>query len=305
MFFENKLKNILVTGPLAVDKAVYSSHYDPQNTRIRSVLEGIQNYVSIPAKVDFSFGCEVVDEVWPEGKIILFPLTRDEKNGIDVACTKAKKSELISTVMGEDGQHCGESRSRTNLGLLGSQFQLLQVLKRDRQTNHSNSNQQKTIINWENQYIQAILEAWSPNVEGSNAISKTILGDYNPGGKLPITFPRSVGLLELNFSYKPSSQLGQPSSEPNGTGKTSVVGELYPFGYGLSYTQFEYQNLNIFPETGRTQQQVQVSIEAINAGKVKRDAVVQLYFNDLVSSVNVYQLQLSRFECITLDRGRD
>ena len=158
-------------------------------------------------------------------------------------------------------------------------------------------------INWENQYLPAILEAWFPNVEGPNAIAQTLFGDYNPGGKLPITFPRSVGQLELNFPYKPSSQVGQPSSGPNGTGKTSVVGELYPFGYGLSYTEFDYKNLKITPETGRTQQQIAISVDVTNTGKVKGDEVVQLYFKDMVSSVIVYELQLRGFERITLNPG--
>jgi len=109
--------------------------------------------------------------------------------------------------------------------------------------------------------------------------------------------------LELNFPYKPSSQVGQPSSGPNGTGKTSVVGELYPFGYGLSYTQFDYKNLKITPETGKTQQQIEVSVDVTNTGKVKGDEVVQLYFKDLVSSVIVYELQLRGFERITLNPG--
>ncbi|MFC4222049.1 glycoside hydrolase family 3 N-terminal domain-containing protein [Flagellimonas marina] len=299
-----KLDKILVTGPLAVDKSVYISRYGPQNMEVKSVLEGIQNYVGSKAKVEFSLGCEVVDEAWPESEIIPISLSDQEQQMIDEALTKARKSDVIIAVMGEDEKRCGESRSRTDLGLPGRQFQLLQALKETgKPIILILINGRPLTINWENQYIPAILEAWFPNVEGPNAIAETIFGDYNPGGKLPITFPRAVGQLELNFPYKPSSQVGQPSSGPNGTGKTSVVGELYPFGYGLSYTQFEYKNLKITPEKGKTQHQIQVSVEVTNIGKVKGDEVVQLYFKDLVSSVIVYEMQLRGFERITLEPG--
>lgn len=300
----NKLDNILVTGPLAVDKSVYVSRYGPQNLEVKSVLEGIQNYVGSKANVDFSLGCEVVDEAWPESEIIPIPLSNKEQQMIDAAVAKANLSDVIIAVMGEDEKRCGESRSRTSLGLPGRQFQLLQALKATgKPIVLVLINGRPLTINWENQYIPAILEAWFPNVEGPNAIAQTLFGDYNPGGKLPITFPRSVGQLELNFPYKPSSQVGQPSSGPNGTGNTSVVGELYPFGFGLSYTQFDYKNLKITPETGKTQQQITVSVDVTNTGKVKGDEVVQLYFKDLVSSVIVYEQQLRGFERITLNPG--
>ncbi|MEP0418090.1 MAG: glycoside hydrolase family 3 C-terminal domain-containing protein, partial [Cyclobacteriaceae bacterium] len=300
----NKLENILVTGPLSVDTTVYVSRYGPQKMKITNVLQGIRNYVGNNAKVDFSLGCEVVDEAWPESEIIPIPLSNEEQSLIDDAVAKAKQSDVIIAVMGEDEKRCGESRSRTDLGLPGRQFQLLHALKETgKPIILILINGRPLTINWENQYIPAILEAWFPNVEGPNAIAQTIFGDYNPGGKLPITFPRSVGQLELNFPYKPSSQVGQPSSGPNGTGKTSVVGELYPFGYGISYTEFEYKNLKITPELAKTQQQIEVSVDITNTGKVKGDEVVQLYFKDLVSSVIVYELQLRGFERITLNPG--
>ena len=300
----NKLESILVTGPLAVDKSVYVSRYGPQNMEITSVLEGIRNYVADKANVDFSLGSEVVDEAWPESEIIPIPLNEQEQNLINDAVAKAEKSDVIIAVMGEDEKRCGESRSRTDLGLPGRQFQLLQALKETgKPIVLILINGRPLTINWENQYIPAILEAWFPNVEGPNAIAQTIFGEYNPGGKLPITFPRAVGQLELNFPYKPSSQVGQPSSGPNGTGKTSVVGELYPFGHGLSYTDFEYKNLKITPQKARTQQQIEISVDVSNTGKFKGDEVVQLYFKDSVSSVIVYELQLRGFERITLKPG--
>jgi beta-glucosidase len=245
-----------------------------------------------------------VDEAWPESEVIPITLSKSEQQLIDEAVAKAKNADVIIAVMGEDELRCGESRSRTSLGLPGRQFQLLQALQATgKPIVLVLINGRPLTINWENQYLPAILEAWFPNAKGPTAIAQTIFGEYNPGGKLPITFPRAVGQLELNFPYKPSSQLGQSSSGPNGTGKTSVVGELYPFGYGLSYTKFKYDNLKITPETGKTQQQIEISVDVTNTGKLKGDEIVQLYFKDLVSSVIVYEIQLRGFERITLEPG--
>ncbi|MEQ8420517.1 MAG: glycoside hydrolase family 3 C-terminal domain-containing protein [Arenibacter algicola] len=164
------------------------------------MLEGIQNYVDSKANVDFSLGGEVVDEAWPESEIIPIPLSNKEQQMIDTAVAKANLSDVITAVMGEDEKRCGKSRSRTSLGLPGRQFQLLQALKATgKPIVLVLINGRPLTINWENQYIPAILEAWFPNVEGPNAIAQTLFGDYNPGGKLPITFPRSVGQLGENI----------------------------------------------------------------------------------------------------------
>ncbi len=299
------LNNILVTGPLAIDATVYVSRYGPQNLEVGTVLEGIKSYVGNKAKVDFSLGSTVVDNNWPDSEIVPTPLTKTEQQRIDQAVAKAKKADVVIAVMGEDEMRCGESRSRTGLGLPGRQLQLLQALK---ETNKPIVlvliNGRPLTINWENRYIPSILEAWFPNTEGPKAIAQTIFGDYNPGGRLPVTFPKSVGQIELNFPFKPSSQAGQPASGPNGSGKTSVVGSLYPFGYGLSYTEFEYGNLVISPTQGHTQQKIQVDVDITNTGKYKGDEVVQLYVKDLVSSVTVYDTQLRGFERVTLDPGQ-
>ena len=296
------IDKILVTGPLSIDKTVYISRYGPQNLDVKNVLEGIKEHVGNKAEVEFALGCEVVDETWPESEIIPIPLVNEEKQLIDEAVKKAQNSDVVIAVMGEDELRCGESRSRTSLGLPGRQLQLLQALQETgKPIVLILINGRPLTINWESKYIPAILEAWFPNVKGPEAISQTIFGDYNPGGKLPVTFPKSVGQLELNFPYKPSSQVGQPSSGPNGTGKTSVVGELYPFGYGLSYTKFKYDNLKISPQKAKTQQEIEISLDVTNIGNRKGDEVVQLYFKDLVSSTIVYEIQLRGFERISLN----
>ncbi|WP_321290473.1 glycoside hydrolase family 3 N-terminal domain-containing protein [uncultured Sunxiuqinia sp.] len=299
-----KLNNILVAGPLAIDESAYVSRYGPQNLDITNVLEGIENYVGNQANVDFEKGCEVVNANWPESEIIPTPLTDDEKQSIQKAIEKAEKSDVIIAVLGEDEKRCGESKSRTGLDLPGRQRDLLMALKETgKPIVLILINGQPLTINWADRYIPSILEAWFPNAKGGQAIAETIFGDYNPGGKLPITFPKSLGQIQLNFPYKPGSQSGQSTSGPNGYGNTQVVGALYPFGYGLSYTDFEYSNLSVSPKEQYAQGNIELSVDIKNVGDREGDEVVQLYVKDKVSSVISYVMQLRGFDRISLEPG--
>src|SRR6201992_66532 len=125
-------------------------------------------------------------------------------------------------------------------------------------------NGQPLPINWENKFVPAILEAWFPGPESGKVIAETLFGDNNPGGKLSITFPKTTGQIEYNFPFKPASQASQGGA--NSWGKTSVNGALYPFGYGLSYTTFEYSNLTV-PARVAGQQDVIVTVDVNNTGK--------------------------------------
>jgi beta-glucosidase len=299
-----KLKNILVTGPLATDKTAYVSRYGPQNLDVINVLEGITKYVGTKATVNYIKGCEVVDATWPESEIIPTPMTENEQKSIAEAVEKAKLSDVIVVVAGEDENRCGESKSRTGLGLPGRQFQLIQALKETgKPIVLILINGQPLTINWENRYVPAILEAWFPNALGGQAIAETLFGENNPGGKLSVTFPKSLGQIELNFPFKPASQAGQPGDGPNGYGKTAVYGALYPFGYGLSYTSFTYSNLVVSPKEGNTQGAIKVSVDVKNTGVRTGDEVVQLYIKDEVSSVTTYETQLRGFERVSLLPG--
>lgn len=298
------LKHILVTGPLATDKTAYVSRYGPQNLEVVNVLEGIQKYVADAAKVEFSRGCEVVDATWPESEIIPTPLTPEEQTQIDEAVEKAKQADVVIAALGEDEARCGESKSRTGLGLPGRQLQLLMALqKTGKPVVLVLINGQPLTINWENRYIPAILEAWFPNNLGGQVIAETLFGDNNPGGKLTVTFPKTLGQIPFNFPFKPGSQADQPSKGPNGYGNTRVNGALYPFGYGLSYTTFEYKNLVVDPLKQGTQGEVHVSVDVTNTGKRAGDEIVQLYVKDLVSSVTIYETQLRGFERVSLNPG--
>ena len=150
-------------------------------------------------------------------------------------------------------------------------------------------------INWADKYVPAILEAWFPGEFGGDAVADALFGDYNPGGKLPVTFPKSVGQIPYNFPFKPSSQAGQ------GRHHSRVLEPLYPFGYGLSYTTFDYSDLQITLEKQINRGNISVSCNVKNTGKLAGDEVVQLYFHDRVSSVTVYETQLRGFERIHLE----
>ncbi|MGZ3754411.1 MAG: glycoside hydrolase family 3 N-terminal domain-containing protein [Mucilaginibacter sp.] len=298
------IKKILVTGPLAAETNHSISRYGPSNVHIVSVLEGMKAVAGKNIEVNYVKGCDVVDKNWPESEILPEPLDDHEKSQIDSAVAAAKQSDLVVVALGETEQMVGESKSTTNLNLAGRQLQLLQALQATgKPIVLVLINGRPLTINWANKYVPAIFEAWFPGAQGGTAIAEAIFGDINPGGKLTMTFPKSVGQIEYNFPFKPASQAGQPGKGPNGGGTTLISGALYPFGYGLSYTTFAYSNLKITPENQHAAGDVDVSVEVKNTGDKKGDEVVQLYLKDLVSSVTTYDTQLRGFERITLIPG--
>lgn len=299
-----KLKNILITGPLAIEKNHSMSRYGPSNVSVVNVLEGIKTYLGGAVKVNYAKGCEAVDENWPESEIFPSDISALEQSRIDSAVIMAQEADVIIAVLGETEMQIGESRSRTNLDLTGHQLPLLKALyKTGKPIVLVLINGQPLTINWPSKFIPSILEAWFPGAEGGTVIAETLFGANNPGGKLPVTFPKSTGQIELNFPFKPGSHAGQPGDGPNGFGKTNVYGSLYPFGFGLSYTTFSYANLSLNSDNFSAESDIQISLEVTNSGKVKGDEVVQLYFKDEVSSVTTYESQLRGFERVSLMPG--
>lgn len=298
---DKNLKKIFVTGPLAAETSYAISRYGPNHIPVTSVLDGLRNYLPKNTEVNYLKGCEVADSTWPESEIMYTPLTAQEQRSIDEAVNEAKQNDVIIAVMGEDVFRVGESLSRTGLDLPGRQEQLLRALQvTGKPVVLVLINGQPLTINWASRYVPAILEAWFPNQYGGRAIAETLFGDYNPGGKLPITFPKTTGQIEYNFPFKPGSQAGQGRKE---YGSTSVNGALYPFGFGLSYTTFSYSNLVVTPEVQRPQGDVEVSVDVSNTGSRKGDEIVELYVKDKVSSVTTYDSQLRGFERLPLNPG--
>ena len=294
---------ILVTGPLADEDNFMTSRYGPDGIPTVTMLAGIKEYLKGSGiTVDYEKGCKVKDAHWPLSEIIPEPLTAEEEEGIRKAVEKAAEADIVIAVMGEDVHTTGESRSRTSLELPGRQRELLRAL-------HETGkpiilvliNGQPLTINWEDKYLPAILEMWFPNNMGGTVLAETLFGDNNPGGKLTVTFPKAVGQIETNFPYKKGSEGGQGRiGDPNGWGVTRVVGPLYPFGYGLSYTDFSYSGLKVENKDGGT---VEVWADISNTGKYEGDEVVQLYIRDRYSSVVTYDSVLRGFERVSLKPG--
>lgn len=300
----NKVKTISVCGPNADEEGYALTHYGPLAVDVTTVLEGIKDKVSGKAEVLYTKGCDLVDENWPESEIIDYPLTADEKKDIDKAVENALKSDVAVVVLGGGQRTCGENKSRTSLELPGRQLQLLQAVQATgKPVVLVLINGCPLSVNWADKFVPAILEAWYPGSKGGIAVADVLFGDYNPGGKLTVTFPKSVGQIPFNFPAKPASQVdGGKNPGPDGN-MSRINGALYPFGYGLSYTTFEYSDIQISPKVITPNETATVTLKVTNTGDVAGDEVVQLYIRDVLSSVTTYEKNLAGFERVHLQPG--
>ena len=298
------IKKIAVCGPNADEKSYALTHYGPLAVDVVTVLQGIKNKVEGRAEVLYTKGCELVDEHWPESELIDYPLTTDEQAEIDKAVKNAEMSDVAVVVLGGGQRTCGENKSRSSLELPGRQLDLLKaVVNTGKPVVLVLINGRPLSINWADKFVPAILEAWYPGSLGGTAVADVLFGDYNPGGKLTVTFPKSVGQIPFNFPYKPSSQIdGGKNPGPKGN-MSRVNGPLYPFGYGLSYTTFEYSDLQLSSPTITPNQHMQVSCKVTNTGNREGDEVVQVYLRDVLSSVTTYEKNLVGFERVHLKPG--
>ena len=204
----NKISKIAVCGPNADEEAYALTHYGPLAVEVTTVLEGIRNKVKPGTDVLFTKGCDLVDANWPESELIRYPLTAEEQSEIDKAVENAKKSDVTVVVLGGSNRTCGENKSRSSLDLPGRQLDLLQaVVATGKPVVLVLINGRPLSINWADKYVPAILEAWYPGSQGGTAIADALFGDYNPGGKLTVTFPKTVGQIPFNFPTKPNAQV--------------------------------------------------------------------------------------------------
>ena len=218
-----------------------------------------------------------------------------EREDFSRAIELAKQADAAIVFAGDSPDTSGENFDRVSLDLPGRQSEFIKaiyetgtpvvlVLQGGRPAS----------INWEQAHIPAILQAWFPGEEGGYAIAETLFGDNCPGGRLPITFPKSVGQIPCHYSRRP------------GGGRRYVEMDwlpLYPFGYGLSYTTFRYENLTLSAQSIQAGESIQASFDVTNTGNVRGSAVPQLYIRDMVSSTVKPLMALAAFERVTLDRG--
>ena len=300
----DKIKKIAVCGPNADEEGYALTHYGPLAVEVTTVLEGIREKAQGKAEVLYTKGCDLVDAHWPESEIMEYPLTPDEQAEIDRAAANARQADVAVVVLGGGQRTCGENKSRTSLELPGHQLKLLQAVQATgKPVILILINGRPLSVNWADKFVPAILEAWYPGSKGGTAVADILFGDYNPGGKLTVTFPKTVGQIPFNFPYKPASQIdGGKNPGPNGN-MSRINGALYPFGYGLSYTTFEYSDLEITPKVITPNQKATVRLKVTNTGKRAGDEVVQLYTRDILSSVTTYEKNLAGFERIHLKPG--
>jgi len=300
----DKIKKIAVCGPNADEEGYALTHYGPLAVEVTTVLEGIREKAQGKAEVLYTKGCDLVDAHWPESEIMEYPLTPDEQAEIDRAAANARQADVAVVILGGGQRTCGENKSRTSLELPGHQLKLLQAVQATgKPVILILINGRPLSVNWADKFVPAILEAWYPGSKGGTAVADILFGDYNPGGKLTVTFPKTVGQIPFNFPYKPASQIdGGKNPGPDGN-MSRINGALYPFGYGLSYTTFEYSDLEITPKVITPNQKATVRLKVTNTGKRAGDEVVQLYTRDILSSVTTYEKNLAGFERIHLKPG--
>ncbi|RGM16006.1 beta-glucosidase [Bacteroides stercoris] len=300
----DKIKKIAVCGPNADEEGYALTHYGPLAVEVTTVLEGIREKAQGKAEVLYTKGCDLVDAHWPESEIMEYPLTPDEQAEIDRAVANARQADVAVVVLGGGQRTCGENKSRTSLELPGHQLKLLQAVQATgKPVILILINGRPLSVNWADKFVPAILEAWYPGSKGGTAVANILFGDYNPGGKLTVTFPKTVGQIPFNFPYKPASQIdGGKNPGPDGN-MSRINGALYPFGYGLSYTTFEYSDLEITPKVITPNQKATIRLKVTNTGKRAGDEVVQLYTRDILSSVTTYEKNLAGFERIHLKPG--
>ena len=298
------LKRVAVIGPNADEDGYAHVHYGPQATESVTVFQGLKTALEGKAKVKYVQGCPHVDSQWPDSEIYGFTPTREERRGIRKAVRAARKADVAVLVLGGNLRTCGENRSRTSLDLPPVQQMLVsEVEKTGTPVVIVLVSGRPLTINKEERLADAVLQAWYPGAHGGTAVAMALLGQYNPGGKLSVTFPRTVGQIPYNFPYKPGSQIdGYVGLGPDGK-KTRASGALYHFGYGLSYTTFQYSNMTLSSERILPGQGVTVSFDITNTGALAGDEVAQLYLNDKVSSITVYEKLLRGFERVHLEPG--
>ncbi len=295
------LDSVLVTGPLADATEYANARYGPNHLDVTSVLEGIREQAGGGVTVRHEAGVAALDDAWPESELVDGPPPDSAQAGIDRAVRQAERSDVVVAVLGETEDAVGESHSRTSLDLPGHQQDLLRAVQATgTPVVLVLVNGRPLTVNWADEHVPAILESWFAGQHSGQAVAEVLFGAENPGGKLPITFPRSVGQIPYNIPYKPGAQAGQPdwSGRP-----TRVQGALYPFGHGLSYTTFAYDNLRVTPDSQRAGGEVTVSFEVTNTGTRPGDEIPQLYLRDAVSSVTTYSRRLRGFERVSLGPG--
>lgn len=297
------LKSIAVIGPNANRVANLFGDYSPGVVPqpVHTILDAIKANVSPTAKVVYAKGCGIID---------------DDKSGFSAAIQAAQNADVAIVVVGEQSRSDdpkapltatdGEGHDVASLDLTGVQEDLVRVIQATgTPVVLVLINGRPLSIRWEAEHVPAIVEAWLPGEQGGEALANILFGDTNPSGRLAITIPRSVGQLPAYYNYKPSKAYWISQGWTHNGGYLDVPGTpLYPFGYGLSYTDFRYENLHIESQHISARGKTRVSVDVENTGKVAGVDTVQLYLHERYAPVSTQVKQLRGFERVTLESGQ-
>ncbi len=295
----NSIKSIAVIGPNAKHSLLGGYSGVPKHNI--SVLDGIKAKVGSRVKVLYSEGCKItIGGSWNQDAVTASDPAEDRKQ-IAEAVEVAKQAEVIVLAIGGNEQTSREAWNlqhmgdRTTLDLVGRQEELVKaMIATGKPVVVFLFNGRPLSINYVSQNVPAIFECWYPGQEAGHAVAEVLFGDFNPGGKLPITVPRSAGHLPAFYNYKPSARRGYLFDD---------VTPLYPFGYGLSYTTFTIGNVRLAKKNIRKNEATRVLAELTNTGKREGSEVVQMYIRDLVSSVTRPVKELKGFQKVWLKPG--
>lgn len=297
---KSKYKRVAVIGPNAAE--LHLGGYSNKPGRGVSILQAIKDKLGSGNEVLYSEGCKITESHpdWDTDKVALGDPVLNAERIVD-AIAVAKKADVVILVLGENEQTSREAWAKNHLGdrqdldLLGNQDELAkQIVATGKPTVVLLLHGRPNSINYIAENVPAILDGWYLGQEGGPAAADVLFGDYNPAGKLPITVPRSVGQLPDYYYQKPSAKRGFVDG--------SVL-PLFPFGWGLSYTTFEYSNLRLAQDSIGPEGQTKVSVDVTNTGTVRGDEVAQLYIHQTVSSVTRAVKELRGFHRISLNPG--
>lgn len=296
-------KKIALIGALAADKSspLGSWRIASDDETAVSVLEGMQHYTG--NQLVYEKGADVA--VGAVSFIQEVQINTTDKSGFDAAIKAAQNSDVVVMVLGEHGFQTGEARSRTELGLPGVQQELLEeVYKVNPNIVLVLNNGRPLALPWAAENIPAIVEAWQLGTETGNAVAQVLYGDYNPSGKLPMSFPRNVGQCPIYYNYYAT---GRPTDKDNNVFWTHYSDvektPLWSFGHGLSYTTFEYSEITLDKESYKKGESIKASVTVKNTGNYDGKEVVQLYIRDVTASLARPVKELKGFEMISLKKG--
>ncbi|WP_083476252.1 beta-glucosidase BglX [Lacinutrix mariniflava] len=301
--------SIAVIGPLADDKNAPLGNWraKAQYNSAISLLEGVKASVDKNTKVHYAKGIDLtIPTVEPGENQFLHPLkfNTTDRSGIKKAVEVAKQADVVLLAIGEDAYQTGEGRSQTDIGFKGLQMELLNAVKA------VNPNIVIVLMNGRpmdlsrpTELVPSILECWHLGSQSGHAIADVLFGDYNPSGKLPISFPHNVGQEPLYYNQKNTGRPYNPTHVTFSGYRDAPKSALYSFGFGLSYTTFEYSNLEISKSEIKSNGILKATVNVTNTGDRTGEEVVQLYIRDLVGSITRPTKELKGFQKIMLKSG--